>query len=256
MTDAPSSLDKANALRALHISGTPVVLYNIWDAGSAGAVAKAGAKALATGSWSVAEAQGYRDGEALPMEFLLSIVERIVATNALPLSVDFEGGYVVAPEEVTLNVERLISAGAVGLNFEDRVVQGKGLHAVDAQSARVKAVRDAADHTGIPIVINARTDLFLQSKPEDHASHIAEALERAHAYAEAGGDSFFVPGLSDPDLIQSVCSDSPLPVNVMLRDVAAQVAPLAALGVGRISFGPTPYAVAMKGITEQATAFY
>lgn len=256
MTDAPSSIAKAETLRALHVPGTPVVLYNIWDAGSAKAVAKAGAKALATGSWSVAEAQGYRDGEALPMEFLLSIVERIVATNTLPLTVDFEGGYAVAPEEVTLNVERLISAGAVGLNFEDRVVKGKGLHAIDAQSFRIKAVRAAADHTETPIFINARTDLFLQSKPEDHTSHISEALERAAAYDEAGGDSFFVPGLSDPDLIQKVCAESPLPVNVMLRDVSVQIAPLAALGVARISFGPTPYAAAMKSITEQASAFY
>lgn len=256
MTDAPSSVEKAETLRALHVPGTPVVLYNIWDAGSAGAVAKAGAKALATGSWSVAEAQGFRDGEALPLEFLFAIVERIVATNDLPLTVDFEGGYAIAPEEVTLNVERLISAGAVGLNFEDRVVKGKGLHTITEQAARVAAVRAAGDHTGIPLVINARTDLFLQSKSEDHASHIAEALERAAAYAEAGGDSFFVPGLSDPDLIQKVCADCPLPVNVMLRDVNAQIALLAALGVGRISFGPTPYAVAMKAITEQAKAFY
>ncbi|TCL08748.1 2-methylisocitrate lyase-like PEP mutase family enzyme [Shimia isoporae] len=256
MIDTPSSAQKAETLKALHLPGTPVVLYNIWDAGSAGAVAKAGAKALATGSWSVAEAQGFRDGESLPMEFLFSIVERIVATNDLPLTVDFEGGYAMAPEEVSLNVERLISAGAVGLNFEDRVVKGKGLHAIDEQTSRVKAVRAAGDQTGIPIVINARTDLFLQSKPEDHASHIPEALERAAAYAEAGGDSFFVPGLSDPDLIQKVCTESPLPVNVMLRDVTAQIAPLAALGVGRISFGPTPYAVAMKAITEQAKAFY
>ncbi|KPA20187.1 Methylisocitrate lyase [Shimia sp. SK013] len=256
MSDARSSIQKADALRSLHTPGTPLVLFNIWDAGSAGAVAKAGARALATGSWSVAEAQGYRDGETLPMEFLLNIVERIVATSPLPLSVDFEGGYAADPSAITLNVERLISAGAVGLNFEDRVVKGQGLHAIAAQADRVKAVRAAGEQTGIPIVINARTDLFLQSKPEDHASHITESLDRAAAYAEAGGDSFFVPGLSDPDLIQQVCARSPLPVNVMLRDVSAQVAPLAALGVGRISFGPTPYAAAMKGITEQAQAFY
>lgn len=256
MTDAPSSIEKAETLRALHVPGSPVVLYNIWDAGSAGAVAKAGAKALATGSWSVAEAQGFRDGEALPLEFLLAIAERIVATNDLPLTVDFEGGYAIAPEAVTLNVERLISAGAVGLNFEDRVVKGKGLHAIADQAARIRAVRAAGEQTGTPIVINARTDLFLQSKPEDHASHLTEALERAAAYAEAGGDSFFVPGLADPDLIQKVCAACPLPVNVMLRDVNAQIAPLAALGVGRISFGPAPYATAMNGITEQAKAFY
>lgn len=256
MTDTPSSRQKAETLKALNVPGVPFVLYNIWDAGSAGAVAKAGAKALATGSWSVAEAQGYRDGEALPMEFLLSIVERIVATNDLPLSVDFEGGYATAPDDVTLNVERLVSAGAVGLNFEDRVVQGKGLHAIDAQATRVKAVRAAGDVAQVPIVINARTDLFLQSKPDAHAGHITEALERAAAYAQAGGDSFFVPGLSDPDLIQKVCAESPLPVNIMLRDVSAPIAPLAALGVARISFGPAPYATAMGHITEHARAFY
>ncbi|MGR3636538.1 MAG: isocitrate lyase/PEP mutase family protein [Shimia sp.] len=252
----PSSIQKAETLKSLHTPGTPVVLYNIWDAGSAAAVAQSGTKALATGSWSVAAAQGYADGEDIPLEFLFSIVERIVATSDLPLTVDFEGGYAKDPDRVTLNVERLISAGAVGLNFEDRIVGGKGVYDINTQAARVQAVRDAGNLAQVPIVINARTDLFLQSKPTTHAGHITEALERAAAYAEAGGNSFFVPGLADPDLIQKVCAECSLPVNVMLRDVSAQIAPLAALGVGRISFGPAPYATAMSQITEHARAFY
>ncbi|MBO9475320.1 isocitrate lyase/phosphoenolpyruvate mutase family protein [Shimia sp. R10_1] len=248
--------DRANAFAALHQSGNPLVLYNIWDAGSAAAVAKAGAAALATGSWSVAAAQGYDDGEALPMEVLLQIAGRISATNDLPLSVDFEGGYATDPEDLSLHIKRLLATGAVGLNFEDRVVGGKGLHDVDTQVARIKAIRTTAEDTGIPLYINARTDVFLQSKPEQHAELMDEALTRAAAYTEAGASGIFVPGLAEPELIREVCDKVRLPVNAMCLDTAADVTPLAALGVARISFGPAPYRTAMKTLTAQAARLY
>ncbi|MCG8690646.1 MAG: isocitrate lyase/phosphoenolpyruvate mutase family protein [Minwuiales bacterium] len=244
--------DKARAFAELHVPGKPVVLYNIWDAGGAKAIAEAGAKAVATGSWSVAAAHGYPDGQAIPLEMVLEIVERITATVDLPVTVDFEGAYAEAPADVAANVTRLMQAGAIGINFEDQVVGGDGLHAVETQSARIAAVRQAAEAADVPLFINARTDLFLKEKDrEKHASLIAEAKERGAAYAAAGASGFFVPGLMDPALIGAVCEAAALPVNTMMLPGAPPAADLAAAGVARISYGPVPYFTAMKDLADR-----
>ena len=216
-----SQVDKARAFAERHRPGSPLLLYNIWDAGGAKAIAEAGAKAVATGSWSVAAAQGYPDGQAIPLDLLLRIAERIVATVDLPLTVDFEGGYAEAPEDLAANLARLIATGAVGINFEDQVVGGaqgcEGLYAPEVQCARIAALRRAAEAADLPFFVNARTDLFLKEKDRGkHGDLVSEALERAAAYAEAGASGFFVPGLVDPDLIGAVCEAAGLPVNVMM----------------------------------------
>ena len=243
--------EQSAALRALHVKGQPLVLYNIWDAGSAKAVASSGAKAVATGSWSVAAAQGFSDGEAIPMPLLLEIVERIVGAVDLPVSVDFEGGYAQDGPEVTRNVARLLATGAVGLNFEDQRVGGEGLFSIEHQTVRVAAVRAASGD----VVINARTDLFLKEK--DAAKHISlvdEAVARGKAYAGAGADCFFVPGLTDVTLIEQICARCPVPVNVMHSGPVAEIPALAAAGVGRVSFGPNPFRSATATLKEQAKA--
>src|SRR5207302_10241965 len=150
---------KFETFAALHVAGNPVVLYNIWDAGSALAVAAAGAKALATGSHPVADASGWPDGQQVPIDFALANAERIVNAVELPVTIDFEGGYAVDPEEVGRNVARLAGTGAVGCNFEDQVVGGEGLHPLDRQDRRIAAIRRAG---GDQFVINARTDCFLK----------------------------------------------------------------------------------------------
>ncbi|MFY0617014.1 isocitrate lyase/PEP mutase family protein [Shimia sp.] len=248
--------DRARIFADLHTPGTPLVLYNCWDAGSGSAIEKGGAPALATGSWSVAAAQGYADGEALPLDTLLSIATRITATCNVPVSLDFEGGYAVATDALRANVAQVLQAGVIGINFEDRVVTGEGLHSLETQSDRIQAIRAAADDAGLPLFINARTDLFLQSAPEAHGTHLQEAITRGKAYADAGASGFFVPGLSDPKMITQVCDASALPVNVMCLDVSADTAPLAELGVSRISFGPAPYRAALRALTAQAKQLY
>lgn len=244
--------EKARDFAALHVPGNPLVLYNIWDAGGAKAIAKAGAKALATGSWSVAAAQGYADGQAIPLDMALQIVSRIAATVDLPLTVDFEGGYAEAAAEAAANVTRVIEAGAIGINFEDQVVGGSGLHTAEAQSERIAAVRQAAEAAGIPLFINARTDLFLKEKDRGkHEGLIAEAEARAAAYAEAGASGFFAPGLVDPGLIGGLCKAVSLPVNIMMIDGAPATEALAAAGVARVSYGPAPYFEAMARLAER-----
>ncbi|WP_299704050.1 isocitrate lyase/phosphoenolpyruvate mutase family protein [uncultured Tateyamaria sp.] len=249
-----SQADKAAAFAALHIPGTPVVIYNIWDAGTAKAVTGAGAKALATGSWSVAEAQGYPDGENIPLDDLLAIATRIVNSTDLPVSIDFEGGYTADPEPLAANITALIGTGAIGLNFEDQVVGSSDLYPIDTQAARIKAIRATADAAGVPLFINARTDVFLKSKPDTHATHLAEAKERGAAYAEAGASGFFIPGLTDHGMISDICDASSVPVNVMMRGALSSIAEVAALGVARASYGPGPFAQSMTQVAEGYSA--
>lgn len=250
-----NQVEKAKAFAQLHRKGDPVVLYNIWDAGSAKAVAESGGKALATGSWSVAAANGYGDGQEFPLLQLVDIARAIVAATDLPVSIDFEGGYAEDAAEVALNAGRVIDVGAVGINFEDQVVGGSGLYTLEAQAARIKAIRATAEQKGVPFFINARTDLFLKlSDPVRHAPLVDEAIERAAAYAEAGASGFFVPGLADAELIGKVCSAVDLPVNIMTFPGVPDIAELKALNVARVSHGPGPFRTAMAELTKRAQA--
>ena len=237
---------------ALHTSAEPLVLFNIWDAGSARAVAEAGAKALATGSLSLAGAQGFDDGEAIPFASLLATVRQIAAATELPLTVDMETGYADDLAALTNNASALLDAGAVGCNIEDRLLSGSELRATDEQCARIQAVSSAG------LFVNARTDVFLgplmAGQDPNTAELVEDACTRGTAYQQAGADCFFVPGLSDPDLIAQLCGRVDLPVNVMRLDGMPSNAELGALGVSRISHGPGPWRNAMSQLTKAAKA--
>ncbi len=243
---------KFRAFASLHVPGDPLILYNAWDAGSARVIAEAGAKAIATGSASVAQAHGYDDAESLPLTLALANAERVVAAVGLPVTIDFEGAYAVAPEGVAANMARLAATGAVGCNFEDQVVGGEGLHAIAVQAGRIAAARAAV---GADFFINARTDIFLKSRDHD-AAKVEAALERAEAYSEAGASGFFAPGLADLALLEKLCAASPLPVNFMAWPGTPPAAAIAATGVARISHGPFPWKLAMQALKEAAAAEY
>ncbi len=251
MTD---QVTKATTFKALHVPGQPIILFNVWDAGSAKAVAASGAKALATGSRSVAAAHGFDDGEYMPFELAIANLERIVAATDLPVTIDLESGYGANPEEVGATITRAIRAGAIGYNIEDSTRETGPLREISDQAARLKGVRAAADRLGIPAFLNARTDVFLVASADQHESLVATALERARAYADAGADGFFVPGLADERLIARVVEGSPLPVNIMASAKAPSAARLAELGVARFSHGPGPYRMAMKALEDAARA--
>lgn len=249
--------EKARVFAKLHAKGAPLLLYNIWDAGSARAVEAAGAKALATGSWSVAAAQGYPDGEAIPIDLVESIVKGITAATPLPVSIDFEGGYAADPADVARNVKRIVEAGAIGVNFEDQAVGAEGLYEIAAQCERLQGLRTAGNGLDIPLFINARTDLFLKAKdPADHSALMGQALARAEAYGAAGANGFFVPGLVDSALIAEICDATALPVNVMVMKNTLSITRLKELGVSRISHGPGPYVALMGDLTERARSVF
>jgi 2-methylisocitrate lyase-like PEP mutase family enzyme len=235
---------------ALHVPGDPVVLYNIWDVGSALAVAAAGAKALATGSHPVGDAAGFGDGQKVPLDFVFANARRIVAATDLPLSVDFEGAYSTDPEEGAANVKALAETGAVGCNFEDQVIGGEGLHPLDLQCRRIAAMRRAV---GDDFFINARTDLLLKVKEHDEAL-ADEAIERGKAFADAGASGFFVPRLGDLKLAERIVKGVPLPVNAIAYPGAPSRAEFASAGIARISHGPFPHKALMAQLTEAAKA--
>jgi 2-methylisocitrate lyase-like PEP mutase family enzyme len=233
---------------ALHVPGDPVVLYNIWDVGSALAVVRAGAKALATGSHPVADANGWPDGQKVPIDFALANAKRIVDAVELPVTIDFEGAYSTDPEEAGENVRRLAETGAVGCNFEDQVVGGEGLHPLDLQVKRIAAIRRAV---GDQFYINARTDLFLKTQTYDDAV-VGQAVERGKAFADAGASGFFVPRLADPAQIERVVREVSLPLNVIAFPGAPDKKVWAEAGVARISHGPFPHRELMAKLEEMA----
>jgi len=243
--------DKIARFRALHIPGDPLILVNIWDAGSAKAVAAAGAKAIATGSFGVAGAQGSADGEDFPLEDVFANLTRILSVTDLPVTIDMESGYGADPAAVDVSVGRARDAGAVGINMEDRLPGQSDLLPIAEAVARFRAAAD----TGI--FVNARCDAFRgQDVAKDGDALVAATLERARAYADAGAGSLFVPFLLDPRCIGAICDASPLPVNILRGKGGPTHKQLAELGVARISHGHQPWAGAMEWLSAQAAQVF
>ncbi len=240
-------IDKVAEFRALHVPGDPLILVNIWDAGSAKAVAAAGAKAIATGSFGVAGAQGRDDGEDFPLEDVFANLDHILSVTELPVTIDMESGYGADPAAVGASVARAKDAGAAGINMEDRLPGETELLPIVEAAVRYRAAAD----TGI--FVNARCDSFReQDAAQDGDALVAATLERARAYADAGVGSLFVPFLLDPRCIGAICEASPLPVNILRGKGGPTHRELAALGVARISHGHQPWAAAMAWLTAQA----
>ena len=244
---------KAEQFRSLHIPGKPLVLFNIWDAGSAQAVAKGGANAIATSSWAVANTNGFTDGECIPLAQAIDNLRRIVGATDLPVTIDLESGYGDTAEQVGESIGLAIDAGALGCNLEDSFPANGRLRETVDQSDRIRRVRRTADATSARFFINARTDVFFQRSPEQHdGAMVVAAIERAHAYAEAGADGLFAPGLEDITLIARLAEASPLPLNIMVGDATPALRVLAAHGVARASYGARPYLLAMKALEQAA----
>ncbi len=246
-----------DGFKNLHRKGDPLVLLNIWDAGSAKIVTEAGAKAIATGSWAVAAANGYEDGEALPLEFALYAVKRIVEAVDIPVSMDIESGYGSAPDQLAETIKRVVGIGVVGVNLEDQIIGKNRLYSLADQARRIEACRKAADAAGVPLFINARSDLFFQADESAKTEALEqEILARAVAYQQAGADGLFAPGLLDEALIKALCAAAPMPVNIMLMPDCPSLEVLTKIGVSRISHGPGPYLSAMEGLASQAKSTY
>lgn len=251
--DAKTQQQYAETFHALHTKGDPLVLFNAWDAASAKAIAKT-SPAIATSSGAVASALGYADGENVPLDMVTGLVSRMTAAVSVPVSIDLEAGYGDTPEAAAGSATEILKAGAVGINIEDGLSEGKRqLVNSELHAAKIKAVRDAAKDLGVRLFINARTDPFLLKfgSPDECMN---EAASRAKVYAEAGADGIFVPGLTDLALIEKFVQLTPLPVNIMVTQGVPAIPDLARVGVRRVSLGPWPMMATMRMIGQAAAA--
>jgi 2-methylisocitrate lyase-like PEP mutase family enzyme len=243
---------KAEQFRKLHVAGNPLVLYNVWDPGSAKAAASAGAKAIGTSSWAVAEALGFSDGEHTPLELVIDNLRRVAGATELPVTVDLESGYGEDPETVGKTIALAIGAGAVGCNLEDSFPATGELREANDQVRRIRSARQAAE-AKINFFINARCDVFFRG-PSEKPSQVlvTKAIERARLYQQAGADGLFLPGLKDKTLIAQIAKASPMPLNILVSDATSKISLLAKKGVARVSYGGNPYAETLKAFEQAA----
>ena len=239
--------DAAETLLRMHTPGDPVILPTVWDAWSARLAVDAGFGALTVGSHPVADSIGRPDNEGMTFEELLARVTQITAAVDVPVSVDIESGYAELPARL---IDGLLSAGAVGLNIEDTVhSEGGRLRSAGEHAELVDALRAAAAAAGVHVVINARTDLFLRADG-DEADRVDRAIARLRHAAEAGADVLYPVGFHDPDTLQRLTSELPLPVNAIADPAKADPSSYGPLGVARISFGPLWQAALAERATE------
>jgi len=244
-----SITDKRAAFRSLHASGC-FVLPNPWDNGSAVLLRHAGFKALATTSAGMAWAMGRVDGAVSLDEVLLHLSSLAHATD-LPLNADFENGFADAPGDVARNVALAVDTGVAGLSIEDYTGDAaRGLYDFDLAVARITAARAAIDRSGADVLLTARSEGFLRGAPDMDAT-----LRRLAAFAEAGADCLYAPGLREEAQIRTVVQAcAPKPVNILSPGLP--IATLAGLGVRRVSLGGAlaglAYGVALKAAQELA----
>jgi 2-methylisocitrate lyase-like PEP mutase family enzyme len=237
---------QAGVLRALHVPGTPLVLPNAWDVESARRVEAAAFPALATGSAAVAASLGFEDHERAPVDEMFAAIARMARAVSVPVTADLEAGYGLSGEEL---VERLLDAGAVGCNIEDTDHRGNGLVDTDVQFERIAGIRAAADRAGVPIVINARVDVFIREVGEPDG-RTDEGLRRARGYRDAGADCIYPIMLADEAAIGAFVDAFDGMVNVYARPEAPPLQRLAEVGVARISFGPWIHRLAMREVDQ------
>ncbi|MGH7454384.1 MAG: isocitrate lyase/PEP mutase family protein [bacterium] len=212
--DKKLQIQKAEKFLALHHDPKLLVLPNIWDPLGARLLQSLGYPAVATASAAVAFSLGYDDGQKIGFAEMLEVIRRIAASVEVPLTADIERGYAENPEEIAENIRQVLLAGAVGINLEDSTGEGGELYPIDFQCARIRAVRAMADREGIPLVINARTDVFLRGASGSKSEKIAETIARAKAYLDAGADCNYPITVGDIETLKLIRDATRAPINV------------------------------------------
>jgi 2-methylisocitrate lyase-like PEP mutase family enzyme len=243
---------KAERLLQLHQKGASLLLPNAWDSASALLFEKAGFPAIGTTSMGIAFAQGYPDGQQISRDEMMQIIARIAALVQVPVTADIEAGYGPTDEDVAQTIREVIKAGAVGVNLEDSTGVLMPLYSVEEQARRIAVAREEARRAGLSLVINARTDTYLFQIGEE-ATRLEETIRRGRAYLQAGANSVFVPGVTDPSLIQVLVREIPGPLNVMVGPGIPSAPELFKLGVARVSIGGAAMLATMGLIRDIAS---
>ena len=233
----------------MHRGPRLLLLPNAWDAMSARIFEAAGFEAIGTTSGGLAWALGFPDGEKAPWNEVVAATQRITRTVRVPVTADIEGGYGETPDEVARSVADIIRAGAVGINLEDGTHAQVPIRSIEDAVERIRAARGAATKEGVPLVINARIDLYLKHIGDDE-TRFAETVQRSKAYLAAGADCIFPFGLTDPTVIADLVKALKAPVNIVGRPGTPDVSRLQRLGVARVSTASGPSLVAMS-VTRQ-----
>jgi 2-methylisocitrate lyase-like PEP mutase family enzyme len=238
MSNSNSQAEKANLFRDLHRGPKILLLPNAWDVASACILEQAGVAAIATSSAGVAFTLGYPDGQKITREEMLAVVGRIAAKVKIPVTADIEAAYGNRPEDAALTARAVIEAGAVGLNLEDRI-DHRQLVDLSLQLEKIAAVRESSRRIGVPLVLNARTDVYLleAGKPE---SRFGETVKRLIAFREAGADCLFAPGIRDVEVISRLVRELQHPVNILAGPGSPTIPELQKIGVARVSLGSSP----------------
>ena len=247
-----SQKDKAEEFRALHQTARPLVLINAWDVVSARIVEDLGFPAVATTSAGVAWAEGFADGERISRDHMLARVKRIAQAVRVPLTADLEGGYGNTVRDAEATAQGAIEAGAVGLNFEDAHPEENSLIDDELQAARVAAIREVATKLDVPLVINARTDVYLALVGDTDAWRLQETIRRGNDYLRAGADVVFVPGVTDEPTIKTLVSEIGAPINILAGPSTPSIERLRDLGVARVSIGSGAIGYALARFREVA----
>lgn len=237
MTELEQQRSKAERFRAMHRGGEILLLPNAWDAASARIFEQAGFGAMGTTSAGIAFSLGYPDGQRISREEMLGVVERVAAAVKVPVTADVEAGYGNRPEDAARTARRVIEAGAVGMNLEDATGEKeKPLVELSPQLEKIAAVKEAGRAAGVPLVLNARTDVFLLEvgPPEKRYD---ETVRRLAAFRDAGADCVFAPGVYDRETIGRLVKDLGCPVNILAGPVCPSAPELQSLGVARVSLG-------------------
>ncbi|MCH8018597.1 isocitrate lyase/phosphoenolpyruvate mutase family protein [candidate division KSB1 bacterium] len=236
--DKTTQIQKAEKFLALHHEPKLLVLPNIWDPLGARLLEGLGYPAVATASAAVAYSLGYDDGQKIKFDAMLDVIERIASSVAVPMTADIERGYAEHPQEIAENIRQVMHAGAVGINFEDSSFEGGPLQPIDFQCERIQAIRNMADKEGIPLVINARIDVFMRSADISRSEKIAETISRGKAYLDAGADCLYPIGPGDVETLKRIREETEAPINVYASKLAASMKELEAIGISRLSLGP------------------
>jgi 2-methylisocitrate lyase-like PEP mutase family enzyme len=230
----------ARQFLALHDGRKTLVLPNAWDVASARIFEEAGFPAVGTSSAGVAFALGYPDGQKISRGEMLAVVRRIAETVSIPVTADMEAGYGPKPEDVAETAREVLAAGAVGMNLEDAIHDRPDLLAdASLQKEKIRAVIETSSRAGVPLVLNARTDVFLAGIGPGE-TRLARSIERLNAYRDAGAQCLFIPGVKDKETIAQLVSGVRGPLNLLATAGTPPVADLEKLGVARVSVGSGP----------------
>lgn len=250
--EKPASSDKGKLFKELHGNGKLLVLPNVWDPLSALLLESLGYPAVATASASIAFSHGFQDGEKIPFEQVLNILNTVVKSVVVPVTADIESGYATNNSELEENIKRLIDTGIAGINIEDSNPASGKLVSISDQCKKISIIRNIAVEKNVSLFINARADVCIHPGNLSGEEILLETISRGKAYKDAGANGFYPIVLKEKESIERIIAEVGLPVNILLLPGIPNFETLQKMGVARLSLGPGFLKVAINAMKNVA----